>query len=51
VFYTLINMVKSGHSLTSEKMESILSILACLEIFIEKASNDKSKSKVDLFQY
>lgn len=43
VFYSLINCVKSGQSLSNEKVESILTILACLEVFIEKAAEDKRK--------
>ena len=43
VFYALINSVKSGQSLSNEKVESILSILSCLEIFIDKAADDKRK--------
>ena len=43
VLYALINLVKSGQSLSNEKVESILSMLTCLEVFIEKATEDKRK--------
>lgn len=43
VLYALIGSLKSGQSLSSEQVESILTILACLEVFIEKAAEDKRK--------
>lgn len=43
VFYTLLNNVRVGQCLSNDKVNSILNILACMEVFIEKAKEDKSE--------
>lgn len=42
VFYTLLTSIRGGNSLSNNRLNSILAILSCLEILVEKAASDKS---------